>query len=299
MKTNAMSPQDIDRMNLFQRFAHSIKGLFRHRRILIGTGVILFFLACAVLAPFISPYDPLKMDLRAIYKPPSAKHFLGTDSVGRDILSRLIWGTRISLTTAACSVSIGLMLGISLGTTAGYFGGWVDMLISRLIDIMLSLPSFIIAIALMGSLGRGITNMIIAIGLAQTPRIARVVRSAALTVKENQFVEAAHSFGYGELRIIFTHIIPHTLTPVVVYATLILGSSVMIEAGLSFLGLGISPPTPSWGVMVSAGALVLRDLPWYATSAGLLIMLLVLGFNTLGDGLRDKLDPKLATREAD
>jgi len=180
-----------------------------------------------------------------------------------------------------------------MGVAAGYFGGKTDILISRFVDIMLALPAFIMAIILMGVLGRGFLNMIFAIGVGMSPRIARVVRGAAMTVKQNEFVDAAVSFGYGGWRIIFKHIIPHCLTPMVVYATLLLGSAVMLEAGLSFLGLGIAPPAPSLGQMVTEGADVMRNLPWIVTAAGLFIVLLVLGFNLLGDGLRDQLDPRL------
>lgn len=262
-------------------------------RIVIGLAIILGFVLCALLAPWISPYDPIKIDLRVKYNPPSAKHLLGTDYVGRDVFSRLIWGTRISLLTAILAIGFAAVFGLLLGVSAGYFGGVTDMIISRFVDIMLALPAFIMAIILMGVLGRGFTNMILAIGVGMSPRIARVVRGAALKIKGNEFVEAAKTFGYGEWRIIFRHIIPHCMTPVVVYATLLLGSAVMLEAGLSFLGLGIAPPTASWGLMVTEGADVMRNLPWIVSTAGFCIVILVLGFNLLGDGLRDHLDPRL------
>lgn len=266
-------------------------------RIIIGVAIILGFIFCALSAPWISPYDPIKIDLRAKYKPPSANHLLGTDYVGRDVLSRLIWGTRVSLLTAILAIGFAAVFGLLLGVSSGYFGGVTDMIISRFVDIMLALPAFIMAIILMGVLGRGFANMILAIGVGMSPRIARVVRGAALKIKENEFVEAARAFGYGDWRIIFRHIIPHCMTPVVVYATLLLGSAVMLEAGLSFLGLGIAPPTASWGLMVTEGADVMRRLPWIVTTAGICIVLLVLGFNLLGDGLRDHLDPRLRGEE--
>ena len=262
-------------------------------RIIIGVAILLGFVLCALLAPWISPYDPIKIDLRVKYKPPSAKHLLGTDYVGRDVLSRLIWGTRVSLLTSILAIGFAAVFGLLLGVSSGYFGGVTDMIISRFVDIMLALPAFIMAIILMGVLGRGFTNMILAIGVGMSPRIARVVRGAALKIKENEFVEAARTFGYGDWRIIFRHIIPHCMTPVVVYATLLLGSAVMLEAGLSFLGLGIAPPAASWGLMVTEGADVMRNLPWIVSAAGFCIVLLVLGFNLLGDGLRDQLDPRL------
>ena len=280
MKTNR------NKLNLF----HLIRS---NPRIAIGLVIILIFLFCALLAPLISPFDPIKIDLRAKYKSPSIEHLLGTDYVGRDILSRLIWGTRISLLTATLAIGFAAVFGILMGVSAGYFGGITDTLISRFIDIMLSLPAFIMAIVLMGAMGRGFMNMVLAIGVGMSPRIARVVRGAALKIKENEFVEAARSFGYSDWRIIFRHIIPHCLNAVIVYSTLLLGSAVMLEAGLSFLGLGIAPPTASWGLMVTEGADVMRNMPWIVSSAGLCIVILVLGFNLLGDGLRDHMDPRL------
>ena len=274
-------------------FTAMLKRIRSNPRIWVGMFIILAFLFCALLAPWISPWNPIKIDLRSKYQPPSAKHLLGTDYIGRDVLSRLIWGTRVSLATAILSIGFASVLGLFLGVVSGFFGGKIDMVVSRFVDIMLALPAFIMAIVLMGVLGRGFINMIIAIGVGMSPRIARVVRSAALKVKQNEFVEAARSFGYGGWRIIFRHIIPHCLSPLVVYSTLLLGSAVMLEAGLSFLGLGIAPPTPSWGQMVTEGADVMRDLPWIVTAAGLFIVTLVLGFNLVGDGLRDNLDPML------
>ena len=280
-------------MKPFRRNQYVFQLIRSNPRIIIGVAIISGFMFCALLAPWISPYDPIKIDLRAKYKPPSANHLLGTDYVGRDVLSRLIWGTRVSLLTAILAIGFAAVFGLLLGVSSGYFGGVTDMIISRFVDIMLALPAFIMAIILMGVLGRGFTNMILAIGVGMSPRIARVVRGAALKIKENEFVEAARTFGYGDWRIIFRHIIPHCMTPVVVYATLLLGSAVMLEAGLSFLGLGIAPPAASWGLMVTEGADVMRNLPWIVSAAGFCIVLLVLGFNLLGDGLRDQLDPRL------
>ncbi len=265
----------------------------RSPRMIFSFFLLGFFLSWAVFAPWISPCDPLKVDLRARYQPPTVGHLLGTDYSGRDVLSRLIWGSRISLITAAFSVILGIVIGAFLGVTAGYYGGKLDIVISGFVDLLLALPPFILAIALMGVLGRGLVNLTIAIGVALSPRMARLIRSTTLTVKENQFVEAARSFGYGDWRLILRHIIPHSVTPLVVYATFSLGTAVIIEAGLSFLGLGSPPPMPSWGQMVADGATVIRNLPWYSVSSGLTIVLLVLGFNLLGDGLRDQLDPRL------
>jgi peptide/nickel transport system permease protein len=262
-------------------------------RLIIGITIIVGFFLISLAAPVVSPYNPIKIDLRAKYQPPSHAHLLGTDKMGRDILSRLLWGTRISLYTALGSVAIGIAIGTTLGVSAGYFGGKVDSVIGRCTDIMLAFPTFVLAIIIMAAMGRGILNMIMAIGVSLSPQLARLVRGVTLYVKENQFVEAARSLGLGPWRIIMRHILPHSMTPVVVYSTLSLGTAVLIEAGLSFLGLGVAPPTPSWGKMVDDGRYVLRNLPWFVTSAGALIMILVLGFNLLGDGLRDHLDPRL------
>lgn len=281
-----------------------IAGLFgRHRdrrrrfrlgpRIVVCLAVLAFFLICAIFASWIAPYDPLQVNLRLIHRGPSLAHLLGTDISGRDILSRLIWGSRLSLLVAVFSVLIGVIVGALLGVTAGYFGGKTDAVISRFLDIMLTLPSFILAIAFMGMFGHGLVDLILAIGFAMSFSMARLIRGAALSVKQNQFVEAARSFGYGDGRIILQHIIPHTLTPLVVYATFSLGTAILIEAGLSFLGIGIPPPAPSLGQMVAAGGVVIRELPWYSISSGLFIVVLILGFNMLGDGLRDHLDPRL------
>jgi len=275
------------------RRAARLRTILRNPRILVCLAVLAFFLICAVFASWIAPYDPLEVNLRLIHKPPSLEHLLGTDISGRDILSRLIWGSRLSLLVAVFSVAIGVVVGGVIGVIAGYFGGRIDAVISRFLDIMLTLPSFILAIALMAMFGRGLLNLTVAIGLAMSFSMARLIRGAALGVKQNQFVEAARSFGYGDGRIILRHIVPHTLTPLVVYATFSLGTAILIEAGLSFLGIGIPPPAPSLGQMVAAGGVVIRELPWYSISSGLFIVVLILGFNMLGDGLRDQLDPRL------
>lgn len=278
---------------MYQQSKEILMVMKRSPRIIVGLGIIIVFLVMAIFAPFLSHYDPIKLDLNNIYLSPSLDHPLGTDKIGRDILTRLIWGSRISLYTATLSLVVGLAIGVTLGVLAGYFGGVIDHIIGRGLDIMLAFPSFVLAIALMATLGKGLINMCIAIGITLSPQLARLVRGVTFYIKENQFVEAAKSFGLAEWRIIFRHILPHSLTPVVVYCTLSLGTAVIIEAGLSFLGLGIAPPTPSWGNMVNDGRYVLRNYPWLSLSAGFFIMLLVLGFNLFGDGLRDQLDPRV------
>ena len=280
-------------LSLFHKDPETVRVIRRSPRIAIGLSMVLVFLLVALLAPWISPYDPIKINLRAKYTSPSPKYLLGTDNVGRDVLSRLIWGTRVSLATAILSIVFAVIMGGLIGVTAGFFGGKLDTFLCGFVDILLALPAFILAIILMGVLGRGFMSMIFSIGIGMAPRIARLVRGSTLVVKEREFVEAAKSIGYGDWRIICRHILPHCLTPVVVYSTVLLGSAVMLEAGLSFLGLGMAPPTPSWGQMVTEGAAVMRTLPWIVTTAGSLIVILVLAFNLLGDGLRDQLDPSL------
>jgi len=279
-------------MRIKQRFSRIVTVLRKYPRIPVAIVLLSVFLVCAVLAPWISPYDPIKIDLLATYAKPSAEHFLGTDYIGRDVFSRLIWGSRSTLYSAILSILFATIIGTLLGTTAGFFGGYVDTVIGRFVDILLTLPAFIIAIVLMGVLGRGLINMVVAIGIGMSPRIARVARGASLSVKGREYVEAARSYGCSNARILFWHVIPHCLTPIFVYATLSLGSAVMLESGLSFLGLGVPPPTPTWGKTISEGVDVLRTMPWISTVAGGCIMLLVLGFNLLGDGLRDALDPR-------
>jgi peptide/nickel transport system permease protein len=286
--------QDADRetKSLLSKIGGIWSNVYSSPRILIGLAIVTTFIIMAISAPLIAPYDPLKTDLMSKYEPPSLSHPLGTDKLGRDILSRLIYGSRVSLLTMG-SVGFGMVIGVILGILAGYFRGRVDNLISRFVDIMLAFPSFVLAIVIMAALGRGLMNMTIAIGISISPQLARLARGVALYVRENQFVEAARSFGLNDWYIIWRHIIPHTMTPVVVYCTVALGTAVLTEAALSFLGLGLPPPAPSWGQMVFEGKYVLRTMPSFSTCAGIFIMVLVLGCNLLGDGLRDLLDPRV------
>jgi peptide/nickel transport system permease protein len=274
------------------QFLQAIGIARKYPRIPIAIVIIGLFLASAVGAPWIAPYSPIKIDLSSVYEQPSSDHLLGTDYVGRDVFSRLIYGSRNTLYSSVFSILLATIIGIILGTSAGFFGGGVDVAIGRFIDIILTLPSFIISIVLMGVLGRGLINMIVAIGIGISPRIARVARGSALSIKESDFVEAARSYSCSNARILIRHIIPHCLTPVLVYSTLSLGSAVMLESGLSFLGLGIPPPTPTWGKTISEGVDVMRTMPWISIAGGGCIMMLVLGFNLLGDGVRDALDPR-------
>ncbi|HEY0525669.1 MAG TPA: ABC transporter permease [Stellaceae bacterium] len=266
--------------------------LVRRRGALIGAAAVLFFVALALLAPLISPYDPLAASFMTVRKPPSAAHLFGTDEIGRDVLSRVIWGTRASLLAGVVSVSISLAIGVPLGLLAGYRGGWVDGLMMRFIDAMLACPFLILAIALAAFLGPSLTNAMIAIGISATPTFVRLTRGQVMSAKVEDYVEAARAVGNPHWRIALRHILPNILAPVMVQATLAIAAAIIAEASLSFLGLGQQPPAPSWGSMLNTAKNFLSQAPWMALWPGLAIFLLVLAFNLLGDGLRDALDPR-------
>jgi peptide/nickel transport system permease protein len=266
--------------------------LVRRRGAMVGLAVILFFIAIAILAPYIAPYDPLKTNFLAVRKPPSAAYWLGTDEIGRDVLSRVIWGARASLLAGLVSVSIALALGVPLGMLAGYIGRWTDGLISRMADAMLACPPLILAIALAYTLGPSLTSAMIAIGITATPVFARLARAQVLAVKTEDYVEAARAIGNPHLRIALRHILPNIVPPLLVQATLAIAAAIIAEASLSFLGLGQQPPAPSWGSMLNVAKNYIGNAPWMAVWPGLSIFLVVLSFNLLGDGLRDALDPR-------
>jgi peptide/nickel transport system permease protein len=270
----------------------ALRRLVRRRGALLGLAVILFFVALAVAAPYVAPDDPLKTNFLAVRKPPSAAHLFGTDEIGRDVLSRVIWGTRASLLAGLVSVTIALALGVPLGLLAGYVGRWVDALISRLSDAMLACPSLILAIALAYTLGPSLTSAMIAIGVTATPVFVRLTRAQVLSVKVEDYIEAARAIGNPHLRIALRHVLPNVVPPLLVQATLSIAAAIIAEASLSFLGLGQQPPAPSWGSMLNVAKNYIDNAPWMAVWPGLSIFLVVLSFNLLGDGLRDALDPR-------
>ena len=266
---------------------------FRKQRLaLVGGGILLVLLLMALLAPLLAPHDPLAQDLYKRLQPPSADHWLGTDDFGRDILSRIIYGSRISLRIGLLAISLALTFGTLFGLVAGYRGGVADMIIMRLMDLMLAFPSILLAIAIVAVIGPGIENAILAVSIVMVPQFARLVRSSVLIVREATYVEAARALGATESRLLFYSILPNCTAPLIVQATLGLGTAILDAAGLSFLGLGAQPPVPEWGAMLSGGRELLLQAPWVMTFPGLAIFAVVLGLNLFGDGLRDALDPK-------
>ena len=266
---------------------------FRTPSGVVGLLLVLLVVGCALLAAFISPYDPVRYLPADRMQGPSLSHLLGTDLYGRDLLSRIIYGSRISLSVSVLSVSLALAFGGLLGALAGYYLGWVDTLIMRLTDILLAFPAILLAIALLAFLGGGFWNLTLAIAVAFTAPFARVVRAAVLRSRDTMFVEASLSLGATDRRLLWRHVLPNSLGPVLVEVTLRLAYAILGEAALSFLGLGTQPPAPAWGQMIADGRPFLETNAWISVAPGLAIMLTVLGFNLLGDALRDALDPRL------
>jgi peptide/nickel transport system permease protein len=259
---------------------------------LVGGVIVLFFVTLAVLAPLLPIADPSGTNWGAIRKPPSGVAWLGTDEIGRDILSRMIWGAQASLLAGVVSVAISVVVGVPFGLVAGYFGGWTDSLISRVTDALLAMPFLIMAIALAAFLGPSLTNAMIAIGLSAVPIFIRLTRGQVLAVKTEDYVEGARAIGLGHIRIMARYILPNVFPPILVQATLTVATAIIAEASLSFLGLGQQPPAPSWGSMLNTAKNFLSQAPWMAVWPGAAIFLVVIGFNLLGDGLRDALDPR-------
>jgi peptide/nickel transport system permease protein len=260
----------------------------------VGLVIIVFFVTLAVIAPLLPIADPMATSWSAIRKAPSAAHWLGTDDIGRDILSRMIWGARASLMAGVFSVGIAVAIGVPLGLISGYFGGWVDLIISRITEAFLAMPFLIMAIALAAFLGPSLFNAMIAIGLSAMPLFVRLTRGQVLSVKTEDYVEGARSIGLGHYHIITRYILPNVFSPLLVQASLTIATAIIAEASLSFLGLGQQPPAPSWGSMLNVAKNFLSQAPWMAMWPGAAIFLVVIGFNLLGDGLRDSLDPREA-----
>jgi peptide/nickel transport system permease protein len=273
------------RSDVWKRFRRNHLGL-------VGAVIVLLLVVMALFAPYLAPKDPATQDLRARRTPPNAQYLLGADEFGRDILSRIIFGARASLVVAVVSVGMGLTIGSFLGALAGYLGGWVDSLIMRTMDLFLAFPYLLLAIIIVSALGAGTLNTIVAIAVWTVPAFARVARSAVLQLRERDFVVAAISLGAKDARIMGTHLLPNFAATLVVYASLYLAYAILMESALSFLGLGVQPPTASWAGMIASGRNYVTSAPHIATIPGIAIAIAVLGFNLLGDGLRDALDPR-------
>ena len=271
----------------------SLRRLLRNRGSVLGGLFLLALVVVAIFAPLIAPYDPIEICPTEARQAPSSRHLAGTDKFGRDTMSRIIFGTRISLRVGLIGVAIALSIGGVVGLYAGYHGGCFDVIVCMLVNIMLAFPGILLALSIVAVLGPGLENVMVAVGISSIPQFLRVVRSSVLSAKENVYIEAAKVSGCSNRRIIFRHILPNVVAPVIVLSTLWVGTAILIGASVSFLGLGVQPPTPEWGVMVSEGRNYLNSMWWLSTFPGLAIVLTVLAMNLLGDGLRDALDPRL------
>ncbi|WP_299741449.1 ABC transporter permease [uncultured Tateyamaria sp.] len=263
-----------------------------HKSAMIGGALVVFFIAIALAAPMLPIPDPAATDWGAVRKAPNGDHWMGTDEIGRDVMARLIWGAQASLAAGVVSVGIAVLFGVPLGIVAGYFGGWTDAVISRCTEALLAVPFLILAIALAAFLGPSLTNAMIAIGISATPIFIRLTRGQVLSIKEEDYVESARAIGLPTPKILSRYIFPNVLPPILVQATLTIATAIIAEASLSFLGLGQQAPAPSWGSMLNTAKNFLNQAPWMAMWPGLSIFFVVLGFNLLGDGLRDALDPR-------
>lgn len=265
----------------------------RNKLAVLGGIIVLILFITAIFAPLLSPYDPNSINVKHILEPPGRTHLLGTDDLGRDILSRLIWGARISLAVGFVAVGISTMVGILLGAISGYYGGWTDRVLMRFVDIMLSIPTFFLLLAVIAFLEPSIWNIMIVIGLTSWMGVSRLVRAEVLSSKEREFALAARAIGAGDLRMIFKHILPNSMAPVLVSAVLGVAGAILVESALSFLGIGVQPPTASWGNILTAGKDNIEIAWWLSVFPGLAILVTVLAYNLLGEGIRDSIDPRL------
>ncbi len=273
-------------------FKEVTRHLIKNRAAVAGLVIIGVFILASLFAPVFATHDPLRTELGNRLQPPTREHILGTDELGRDLFSRMLYGGRISLNIGIISVIIGLTFGVPIGAVSGYFGGKLDIFTQRFIDIMIAFPGILLAIVIVTVLGVGVENVMIATGIASVPIYARLVRGSVLAIKEQSYVDAAHAAGLGDIRIIFRQIIPNCLAPIIVQSTFQIATSILWAAGLGFLGLGAQAPTPEWGAILSNGRAYIRTAHHLTTYPGLAILFMVLGFNLVGDGLRDALDPK-------
>ncbi len=271
----------------------ALRRLRRNPSAVAGFLILLVLVVAAIFAPYLTPYDPTRQRLSQVLQHPSLAHPLGTDQLGRDLLARILYGGRLTLFIGVFAVSVGVVIGVPLGVISGFYRGTVDMVIQRVMDLMLAFTSFLLALTLVSLLGVGLTNVIVAVGISTIPRFARLVRSSVLTIREISYVEASRALGAVDRRVLWRHVLPNAIAPVIVQATLSMGATILTAAGLGFLGLGVQPPTPEWGAMLGQGRNYIFSDPAVTTFPGLAIFLAVMGFNLLGDGLRDALDPQL------
>jgi peptide/nickel transport system permease protein len=270
-----------------------LRRFIKNKLSVLGLIVVVATILVSLLAPFLAPHDPLKISIPHRIQPPSRSHLFGTDQFGRDVYTRILYGAEISLKVGIYSVVLGAFVGILLGSMGGYLGGWLDYAIVLIMDTIISFPATLLAIGLMAVMGPNLNNIIFALAFIGIPRYGRVVRGVVLSIREKEYIEAARASGSGDLKTVLIHVLPNAMAPLIVVTTIGVANAVLIEAALSFLGLGVPPPAPSWGNILSDGRNYITQAPWLTIFPGLAISLIVLGFNTLGDGLRDVLDPKL------
>lgn len=270
-------------------------GLKKNKLAMFGLFLIVILILTALFADFIAPYGVDDQDLLRKFKAPSSEHFFGTDEFGRDIFSRIVYGSRYSLMIGAVAASLSAVIGMLIGSVAGFYGGKADNILMRMIDIMMAIPSTLLGISIVAALGNGIRNVIIAVAIGAVPSYARIVRASILSVKEQEYIEAARSIGASDVRIIMHHILPNCLAPIIVQITMSVAKAILEASALSFIGLGVQPPSAEWGAMLSAGRAYIRKAWWIVTFPGLAIAMIIFGLNLFGDGLRDALDPKLKT----
>ena len=285
-----VAPLEASRITEFQRFR---RVFFGRKVVIFGFVIIVLLILTAIFAPLIAPYDPYEIDMANALQNPSTSHWLGTDEIGRDVLSRLIYGTRTSLMVGIVAVSVAVFIGVALGLISGYFGKWLDNVIMRFIDALMAIPGLVLALVFAAILGGGLKNIMIAVGVSMMPTYCRLMRGQVFSIKSADYILAAHSLGSNDIRIMVKHILPNCLPPLIVLMTVQLGMAILIEAGLSFIGIGIAPPGAAWGGMVNEGYAYLMMNPVLSFAPGLSIMVVVLAFNLVGDGLRDALDPRL------
>lgn len=275
------------------QFLQVMRRLSKNKSAMLGLGLVLLLVVAAILSPWIMPYDYTKMDILSKYAGPSGEHLFGCDELGRDVFSRCLYGARASLSLGLLATLISTLVGVVLGSLVGYFGGWVDTVIMRLLDILQAIPGMLLSIAISAALGSGFGNTIIALSIGGVPMTVRLLRGSILTVRKQEYIEAAEKINCSRLRVITSHILPNSIAPLIVSVTMGIGNTILQAASLSYIGLGVQPPTPEWGAMLSAGKGVVMKYPHLCLFPGLCIMIVVLSFNMLGDGLRDAMDPKL------